>query len=175
MLLRGQGAGSESSELPVHTRCACESCSACLVFCFAHTYFPKAPPGNRAGFGTKEDATFVFSISPGKAANATYTGAHPSSVVTAVRDRVLIKPECHRTRSRLLRRWLFFQMVIAFIAEKGFPAILSCPQRYYAQRQEFSGWREGSAFNSTGCSGLGPQFSSQHSHGGGGRSGVGGE
>lgn len=138
VLLRGQGAGSEPRELPVHTQCTCQSCSACLVFCFAHTYFPKAPPGNRAGVRTKEDATFVFSISPGKAANATYTGAHPSSVVTAVSDRVLIRPECHRTRSQLLRRWLFFQMRIAFTAETGFPAILGCPQRCYAQKQKSS-------------------------------------
>lgn len=136
-----------------------------LGFCFAHTHFPKAPPGNRAGFRTKEDATFVFSISQGKAANATYTGAHPSSVVTAVRDRVLIKPECHRTRSRLLRRKLFFQMAIAFTAEKGFPRNLGLPTAVLCSETKVLRLERGLHFNSTGCSGRGPQFSSQHSRG----------
>lgn len=172
MLLRGQGAGSEPSELPVHT-VHLRKLFRLLGFCFAYTHFPKAPPGNRAGFGTKEDATFVFSISQGKAANATYTGAHPSSVVTAVRDRVLIKPECHRTRS-LLRRRLFFQMAIAFTAEKGFPSNLGLSTAVLRSETKVLGLERGLHFNSTGCNGRGPQFRSQHSRGRG-RSGVGGE
>lgn len=56
-------------------------------------------------------------------------------------------------------------MAIAFTAEKGFPRNLGLSTVVLLSETKVLGLERGLHFNSTGCSGWGPQFSSQHSRG----------